>query len=101
MAIDKDPKGDERIGGCARCCHPSNVFSARWIPVTEKLPENDTEALICIRNGCMFVAKRYVEPNGDGGWDDGVLWDATDDEDVVKAWMPLPEPYKENKTIYG
>lgn len=72
-----------------------------WIPVTESLPESGTEALICIRNGSMFVARRYVEPNGDGGWDDGVSWDATDDENIVKAWMPLPKPYKEGKSNVG
>ena len=95
--IDKDPKGDERIGGCTRCCHPSNVFVGRWTSVTERLPESGTEALICISNGCMFVAKRYVDADGNGGWDDGVMWDAMDDECIVKAWMPLPEPFKESR----
>lgn len=69
---------------------------ARWIPVTERLPEDDTEALLCIRNGCMLVAKRYVAPGG-GGWDDGIAWWATDDEDIVLAWMPLPKPYRESE----
>ena len=69
----------------------------RWIPVTERLPENDVDVLICINNGDVFVARRYTIHSYSGtysGWNDAVKWWAPDDEDLVKAWMPLPEPYR-------
>ena len=73
-----------------------------WIPVTERMPENSEEVLITyIVNGNKN--KRYTEMatyyDGDNGF-----WASPWDEyrvagtriDVI-AWMPLPEPYKEDE----
>lgn len=59
----------------------------QWIPVTKRLPENGTRALVTFEDG--FVAATDYYGNG---WD---LW--ADSGDVI-AWMPLPEPYREEGT---
>lgn len=66
----------------------------RWIPVSEKLPENKTYVLTTIKvpNRIAHTRSGWYE----GGFfhnDNGDVWRATDME--VIAWMPLPEPYKE------
>lgn len=61
-----------------------------WIPCSERLPENSGRYLVtCELDGEMVVdwniyycSERY----------DGWLW-----TQYVAAWMPLPEPYKEEK----
>ena len=61
----------------------------RWIPV--KNPPEENGGYICTLAGDLvgseesFVGMSWYE---NGEWDDA--------EDVI-AWMPLPEPYKENK----
>ena len=59
-----------------------------WIPVSERLPEDGT--YIATLDGELVGQK---EPfTGMCGIENG-KWD---DEDCVIAWMPLPEPYKED-----
>lgn len=72
----------------------------RWIPVTERLPEETDEVLTTyINNGNR--KKRYVETatyypdGGDGTWSSP--WDeyrAAGTVVEVLAWRPLPKPYK-------
>lgn len=60
----------------------------RWIPVSERLPEDGT--YITTLDGELVGQE---EPfTGMCGIENG-KWD---DEDCVIAWMPLPEPYKED-----
>ena len=60
-----------------------------WIPVTERLPEDDTEVFVYlfdrqspyiawVTDSCWFTEEFQVEK-----------------ENYPKAWMPLPEPYRE------
>ena len=58
-----------------------------WIPVSERLPEGDTTVLVSCktRRGTTFVRTGYCI---DGSWHLNC--------EGVTAWMPLPEPYKED-----
>ena len=58
-----------------------------WIPVSERLPEYDNDVLATDGEN-IYVAYYWNK-----------YWNSNDDrcclELPVKAWMPLPEPYKE------
>ena len=66
----------------------------KWIPCSERLPENKIYVLTTIH-----VPGR--QPHARSGWyedgfffnDNGDTWKSTDPE--VIAWQPLPEPYAE------
>lgn len=71
----------------------------RWIPVTERLPENNYACLVTVlalpnlksEEDQGIVYPDYV------GWD-GEAWVNSDGCVIpfeVVAWMPLPEPFKE------
>ncbi len=63
----------------------------RWIPVTERLPEDDTEVFVY-----LFDSKSpYIAWICDGRW-------YTEEFEIEKehepvAWRPLPEPYTEEE----
>lgn len=68
-----------------------------WIPVSEGLPKEETDVLVCNINGDIEISRGSysTEVENDfiwytSGWRFG----------NVKAWMPLPEPYKREDT-YG
>lgn len=66
----------------------------RWIPTSERLPENSAAVLdvVCTPwRGCCIRSGRYY----DGMFmnDNGDVWNATDKE--IVAWMLLPQ-YKED-----
>lgn len=52
----------------------------KWIPVSERLPEKDDLYLICFDDGeydLVYFCKGFFSRSG------------------VIAWMPLPDPYKQ------
>lgn len=57
-----------------------------WIPVSERLPEDDTTVLVSCKTskGATFVRTGYCI---NGSWYLNC--------EGVKAWKPLPKPYKE------
>ena len=66
----------------------------RWIPVTDRLPEDDVPVLVTVSGICnalTFVnAIQTGEHDGEGWVIDGYEeWDNPN----VAAWMPLPDPY--------
>lgn len=79
----------------------------RWIPCSERLPEKGKDVLVTRHyDGSADGNKscRYVEIADLGGCDDEVAWHSYSDEykmhprnHRVIAWMPLPEPYKEEE----
>ena len=66
-----------------------------WIPVSERLPENDRFIMVSFYNSSLPDIGRY-ERDADGG---GAFYPGDDDESYVhyglfvNAWMPLPKPY--------
>lgn len=64
----------------------------KWIPCSERLPEKPV-----VGEDCYLIQAQYVEQPFTAYWD-GCKW--TDDTYTciisVIAWMPLPEPYREN-----
>ena len=71
----------------------------KWIPVTERLPENGCGVLVTVNgkhNNIIFVnALEIAEYRNTEGW---IIEGYLDwlDPDVI-AWQPLPEPYKGGK----
>ena len=65
----------------------------RWIPCSERLPEDEQEILFSTKTGRVHSG-RYHDDHSANQWfshrDRCRAWN-----NVVNAWMPLPEPYKE------
>lgn len=75
---------------------PAADVAPRWIPVSERLPEEEADVLCCRDNQTMAImhfnpilTTRY--PKGFSVVKDAFSWR----QDNVIAWMPLPKPYKE------
>lgn len=70
-----------------------------WIPVTERLPEDDKYIMISFENFTLPDIGRYeVDKDGNGAFypgDDEKSYTAYDL--YVNAWIPLPEPYRESE----
>ena len=72
----------------------------RWIPVEERLPEEDEYVLMSFENFSLPIIERYEKDNDSGGaWyagdDDGC--DTCSSQDLfMNAWLPLPKPYRAN-----
>lgn len=62
---------------------------SQWVPVSEKLPEDNTEVLAQDGDGFYYLA--WYEYDNYSWWDNNGL----KYEDVI-AWMSLPQPYKES-----
>lgn len=71
--------------------------AVQWIPVTERLPDPESYILVSFENSSLpDIATYRVDEDGSGAFYPG-------DEDYtylsagvfVNAWMPLPEPYRE------
>ena len=71
---------------------PSAQPEQRWIPCSERLPDDDRTKVVTLANG---NAEAGYYSNGD--W-----WCIGDtislENPIVIAWMPLPEPYREERT---
>jgi hypothetical protein len=64
----------------------------RWIPVTEKLPEDSKHKL---PHTAIEVLVRNIKGNFLAVLLDGEFWDEGNLIDHVTHWMPLPEPPEE------
>lgn len=61
----------------------------RWIPCSERLPTTKDDYIITVKDKSLTWTD-YDEWSADYHW-----WEY--DDDMVIAWMPLPEPYKGEK----
>ena len=59
-------------------------FLPRWIPVTERLPEEYKAVFVCYKSGTVYI--NYIRQGG--------KWNCIGDD--ITHWMPLPEPPKED-----
>ena len=66
-------------------------MNLKWIPTMNMLPEDDAMCLVTCRTqkGVLSVNRAYYL-NGS--------WHGSGSMSGVIAWMPLPEPYKEETT---
>ena len=71
---------------------------SEWIPIRERLPEDESYILVSFENSTMPDIARYEE-NDEGG----AFYPGDDEKSYlsyelfVNAWMPLPEPYREDE----
>lgn len=69
--------------------------SRRWIPVEERLPEEDDRVILCTKHGTVKegqYTERYGYAMRKGFFTENCFEEICD----VTAWMPLPEPYQED-----
>lgn len=59
----------------------------QWIPCSEKMPEDNTDVIVCFYSGTVTEMRYWGNEIFQG------IYEHT--AKVIVAWMPLPEPYKE------
>lgn len=74
------------------------ALRTEWIPVEERLPEDDNYILLSFSNFSLPLIGRYEADNDGGGafyLGDNDEGDTCLSEDLyVNAWQPLPEQYR-------
>ena len=73
---------------------------SEWIPVSDRLPEEDGDYFVTLENGVVKIlgystTQRTTCPKGFYYISNGVSWRQT--INPVVAWMPLPEPYEKEQ----
>ena len=69
----------------------SGVTVQEWVPVDERLPEENQEVILQDFYGNITIGKMKIT-DGIEGFSDGDWWASANN---YVAWQPLPEPYKE------
>lgn len=95
---------------------PEVDIPARWVPVTERLPEENGDYLVSDRsevyisyylsygfnsvvNGDVGGPGFAKKSDNSSGWVHFDEWDNIwmDETDCIKAWMPVTEPYRKEE----
>ena len=63
-----------------------SVYPQKWIPVTERLPEDNLKVFVSTKTAVGIAAHNELGWYTPDTYFDGVI-----------AWMPLPEPWKEGE----
>ena len=71
------------------------IEERKWIPCSERLPEEKREVLVSTKDGYLNIAFLETLSTGDFEWTDVIEYFQIPN---VTAWMPLPEPYAERRT---
>lgn len=70
---------------------PSAQPEQRWIPCSERLPEDDTEVIVSCTDDSGDSEFSYTTV----GWHFKGIWVVCNERSYfVRAWMPLPEAWK-------
>ena len=71
--------------------HGDTAKNDGWIPVEERLPEDDRMVLVTCqtKKGIRSVNRAYC---------DGAFWHGSGSMSGVIAWRPLPEPYRPERS---
>lgn len=69
---------------------------SEWIPVSERLPKRDELVLVTYKTANEIHLCKYLDDGSVYPW-----WSYIDGcrawNNVVLAWQPLPEPYRESE----
>lgn len=89
---------DINCPNCGCKIHVEPEPEPRWIPCSERLPEDGRQVLVYARSVHYALAKYDEMREADGTYKkQWVTFDAWKPFYTIKeviAWMPLPEPYK-------
>ena len=79
---------------------PQEPKTGHWIPVSERLPEKNMHCLVSV--GKLYLTQIAIYSDLMGTIEHKIFYqgnygygDFNDITEYVKAWMPLPTPYKE------
>ena len=67
----------------------------KWIPVTERLPENEGTYIVFTKSGCVTTARWYPERDFCNYRGEFIRHELGRFHRNATNWMPLPDPPKE------
>lgn len=73
---------------------PTTQPEQQWIPVTERLPEDGQNVLVTYKTTDKIHPCQYHDDGSRNPWY-SYIDQCRAHMNVVLAWMPLPEPYRE------
>ena len=76
---------------------PSAQPEQRWIPCSERLPEDGQDVLVTYKTTGKIHPCQYHDDGSRNPWY-SYIDQCRAYMNVVLAWMPLPEPYREERT---